>query len=107
MSAKPGELAGRTPKEKNKISRRNICSAENAGGVLLYKEKMPQPNLKLFFTIVKEVQQMLNLSSGLLLSTLGGDVCGLHRLLWGWSLGSSLLCALLCHVDRAGLLKVP
>ena len=80
MSAKPGELAGRTPKEKNKISRRNICSAENAGGVLLYKEKMPQPNLKLFFTIVKEVQQMLNLSSGLLLSTLGGDVCGLqHR----------------------------
>lgn len=31
--------------------------------------------------------------------------CGLHRLFWGWSLGSSLLCALLCHVNRVGLLR--
>ena len=39
MSAKPRELAGRTGKEKNKISRRNLCSAENA--VLLSKGKKP------------------------------------------------------------------
>ena len=98
MSAKPGELAGRNPKEKNKISRRKICSVENAGGVLLRKEKLPA-EFQTQFHNFKEVQQMLNLSSGLLLSTLGGDVCGLHRLLWGWGLSCGLLCSLLCHVD--------
>ena len=62
--------------------------------------KNSQPNVKLYVTIFLEVKQILNLSSGLLLSTLGGDVCGLHRFLgWRWGLSCGLLCSLLCHVD--------
>ena len=62
--------------------------------------KNSKPNSKLFFIIFLEIKQMLNLSSGLLLSTLGGDVCGLHRFLcWSWGLSCGLLCSFLCHVD--------
>ena len=62
--------------------------------------KNSKPNSKLFFIIFLEIKQMLNLSSGLLLSTLGGDVCGLHRFFcWRWGLSCGLLCSLLCHVD--------
>ena len=41
MNAKPRELEARNPKKKNKISRMKICSAKNAGGVLLSGEKLP------------------------------------------------------------------
>lgn len=62
--------------------------------------KNSQSNVKLFLFFFLEIEQILNLSSGLLLSTLGGDVCGLHRFFgWRWGLSCGLLCSLLCHVD--------
>ena len=39
MSVKPRELAGRNPKERNKISRMKICRVQNAGGILLSRQR--------------------------------------------------------------------
>ena len=38
-SVKPRELEGRNPKEKNKISRIEVCSVQSAGAVLLSRDK--------------------------------------------------------------------
>ena len=84
MNAKPGELAGRTPKEKNKISKRKICSAQNAAGVLPSRGKKLPAEFEILFQNFKETQEILNdLTSffriAVLQSTLGGDVCGLYN----------------------------